>query len=169
MTRIKKTRTSGPLAASKKERTEKAIAKGKQRGKGNKPGTRQQQGEGQTGAVAKSSQDKRLGSKSPISLAAPAVAKIKEKAPQVANPWPPKTKVAQQAALEQLENDSVFMAQLDVLDEGGILPPDEMQSFETKVAQYDWLMNQLGLMDDEEDEAWEELNQKGSSLKDEWL
>ena len=168
MTRIKKNRKGGPLAISKDSRPPRPKAEqlGKAKGKGKKAGNKQTATNPQiTTAAQKQPQDKRLGSQKPISLTS-TVAQTKPKQAE----FPPKGRAAQNAALKALENDRIFMSQLDILEDGGVLPAAQHAEFEKKLSQYDWLLNALGLMDSEEDE--DEPNQwqkQGKSLKDEWL
>ena len=72
MTRKKKTRKTGPLAAAKKPREElqrKASDPSKHKGKGHKPGSRfNPQQQKNKPATASTATDTRLGSKKPIAL-----------------------------------------------------------------------------------------------------
>lgn len=171
MTRIKKTRKGGPLAITKKDRQEgrNNLQKGKTRGKGQKAGNKQQQAQQmEQQKRAESNKDKRLGSKKPISLT-PVQKTQEQSAIKPQQVWPPKTVEAQKAALEQLENDANFMAQLDILEEGGVLPAAELQAFEEKLERYDWLIETLGLAEDDDADEWDELSDQGKSLKDDWV
>ncbi len=171
MTRIKKTRTGGPLGAAKKtqEGTKANPAGSKRVGKGKRSGSRQQAGMQAAQATAGGAKDTRLGSKkaidlTPVAAAAPAPAKAKPS-------WPPTSLAAQKKALLVLEKDEPFMAQLEILEEGGVLPTQEQALFEQKLERYDWLLEQLGVEDDEDadDQEWDDLSAQGKSLKDEWL
>ncbi|MCM2678289.1 GTPase-activating protein [Echinimonas agarilytica] len=171
MTRMKKTRSGGPLAPTKIARDAKPQGKqSKKPGKGKAAGNRQGGTTSGNGAGANAGQkgDKRLGSKKPISLT-PAVSAT----PKAAKPnkpvvvWPPQTDAAKKAAMEALENDKVFMAQLETLENGGVLDASELAEFEQKLSRYDWLIEALGLVEDEGDD-WDDLTQQGKSLKDDW-
>lgn len=172
MTRIKKNRAGGPLAPRTQEheglKPSNAL-KGKKRGKGKQAGNKQVEAQkARTERQGKNLGDKRVGSKKPISLTATVAS-----APQTAQSspkqaaWPPKTEAEKKLALVQLENDAAFMAQVEVLDQGGVLPQAEQKEFETKLQRYDWLIDALGLADD--DDEWDDVSEQGKSLKDDWF
>lgn len=169
MTRRKKTRTGGPLAAAKKQRQDESVnpSKSKKVGKGKASGSRHSGGEQKATVTTPAQRDKRAGSKKPISLTAPAKPAAVVAAQKAEPTWPPKSEKAMQQALQAFEKDSVFMAQLDSLEQGGVLPEEQQAEFNKKLERYDWLLEQFDPEGDDDD--WDDLSDQGKSLKDEWL
>ncbi|MBW8190069.1 GTPase-activating protein [Neiella marina] len=167
MTRIKKTRSGGPLGASKMQREgDSNVSKGKKVGKGNASGSRHSGNASSTSTHTSSKQDKRIGSTKPISLTAAVKPTPTQAVKETAASWPPSGDKAMQKALQAFEQDSQFMAQLDTLEQGGVLPSDDQAAFGEKLERYDWLLEQLA---PEDDDDWDDLADQGKSLKDEWL
>ncbi|GGA63388.1 Der GTPase-activating protein YihI [Neiella marina] len=169
MTRKKKTRTGGPLAAAKKQRQGESVnpSASKKVGKGKASGSRHSGPAQQSAASPTAARDKRTGSKKPISLTPAAKPAAPVKKSSAATEWPPQSEKAMLAALQTFEQDAQFMAQLDTLEQGGVLAQDQQQAFSQKLERYDWLLEQLDPSDDDED--WDDLSEQGKSLKDEWL
>lgn len=175
MTRMKKTRTGGALGMAKKPKEGGSIntTGSKRAGKGKPAGSRQQSRHEADQNSVHQQQDKRLGSKKAIDLSATVAT---TRSPQTATTkpqpsWPPTTVAAQQRALQLLEQDDSFMAQLEILEQGGVLAGRDQADFEQKLERYDWLLEQLGIEDDDDadEEPWDNLSSQGKSLKDEWL
>ncbi|MBD1387880.1 GTPase-activating protein [Neiella sp. HB171785] len=168
MTRKKKIRTGGPLAAAKKQRQGESVnpSSSKKAGKGKASGSRHS-GPAQQGTAAQAeARDKRTGSKKPISLTPVAKPATANKKTTAAPQWPPTSEKAMLAALQAFEQDASFMAQLDTLEQGGVLPTEQQDDFNQKLERYDWLLEQLD--PDGDDDDWDDLSEQGKSLKDEW-
>lgn len=177
MTRRKRSRKTGPLASSGKDtrrvRDERQAAnQKKQRGKGGKAGSRQQS----AGAVTSNqghqtgSHDPRVGSKKPLTLIQPGQT-VAAKKPKVDHsllntPLPDDMKGIQTQLLA-LEGDDAFMKQLEIVDDGGILPPSEHTLFEQKLQRYEQLLEQAEALD-EEDDPMASLLEGGAAFKDDW-
>lgn len=155
MTRIKKTRKTGPLAqrsAPKEERKREVVASGKKPGKhkGRPAGSRHS---GQTArrSVAhdgSASRDPRFGSKKPIPLVLPTSLQQDHKDEK------PNLNPAEELAL--LENDERLQDFLDALDDGEILHPEDQEWVDAQLARFNELVEILGIdvedeFDDEED------------------
>lgn len=145
MTRIKKSRKPGPLAPRKVERTPneavKAEPKSKDKGKGQKPGSRYsvQNQKPQHGTHGKSLTDPRLGSKKPIALT---VAASKSLTPE--------------QEFNQLENDRKLQDLLTKLESGYVLNKRDQAYVDEKLARYQELAEQLGIDLDALDDEWDE-------------
>ena len=177
MTRKKRSRKTGPLAPSSKDKQHvreqrAATEEKKSRGKGSKAGSRQQVKQPAKGVQSGSNQpgDPRVGSKKPIKLITPgkAVEKPTEKPakPLFDTPIPDDLDTVQQQLLA-LENDETFMAQLEVVDEGGILPTLEQNAFEQKLQRYEQLLEKAEELDEDNDPL-AALMQDGAGFKDDW-
>lgn len=148
MTRKKKTRKTGPLAASKKPRDEvqrKAPEGTKHKGKGHKPGSRfnPQQQTAKT-VAGKPTADTRLGSKKPITL----VTANTQVAAQ-----PSFDRAAAEVELHALENDTRLQTLLDRIDSGDELNPSEERYVDERTERFEQLAELLGLnFDDDEDD-----------------
>lgn len=139
MTRIKKTRKSGPLAAKKVERkptANVATAKTKEKGKGKAAGSRyavtnkQQAQQQQSGNL-----DPRLGSKKPVALTVAAV------------------KMSPEKEFAALENDQRLQTLLEQMENGELLKLADQQWVDAQLARYQELAEQLGIdLDAEDDE-----------------
>ncbi|WP_411359747.1 Der GTPase-activating protein YihI [Pseudidiomarina salilacus] len=149
MTRKKKTRKTGPLAASKKPRDEvqrKAPEGTKHKGKGHKPGSRfNPQQEAPKSGTSQPVGDSRFGSKKPITL-------VNTHAQQVAA-QPSFDRAAAEAELQALENDARLQALLDRIDNGDELNPSEERYVDERTERFEQLAELLGLnFDDDEDD-----------------
>jgi hypothetical protein len=151
---MKKTRTPGQLGARKESREnaeQSRERKRKAKRKGLAPGSRHNQGgESGGGGAARVQKDPRLGSKKPVALikdeakAAPVVAKVaKLKA------------LTPEQELEQLENNERLNTLLDRVDAGEKLGKDDAAWLDQTLARHQQLLEQLGLLDDEDEEPEE--------------
>ncbi|ART80415.1 Der GTPase-activating protein YihI [Oceanisphaera avium] len=164
MTRIKKSRTPGQLAASKNTRETAAQTKERQRKakrKGLAPGSRQNVPElHEHNKDKQAPTDPRLGSKKPVPLGpatntdAPETKKFTKPAPVA------KITVIDECAalspeqeLEQLENDERLNTLLDQVDAGKKLAKADGAWLDARLARHQQLLEQLGLLDEEDDEA----------------
>jgi uncharacterized protein len=155
MTRMKKTRTPGQLGARKESREnaeQSRERKRKAKRKGLAPGSRHNQGgESGGGGAARVQKDPRLGSKKPVALIkdeakAAAVAKVGVARPKALTP---------EQELEQLENNERLNALLDRVDAGEKLGKDDAAWLDQTLARHQQLLEQLGLLDDEDEEPEE--------------
>jgi ribosome assembly protein YihI (activator of Der GTPase) len=159
MTRIKKTRTSGPLGtrhrpAEEARQDRNRAPETKKKGAGLKSGSRHSPSAAdQKKQTAKTPKDH--GSKKPIALVQteaeqkllaqpkqfkPVVQLTKAKAPAM----PPEQELA------QLENDEKLLELLDRVDQGEILTGKDAKYFNAKTARHAELVSLLGLDQDEE-------------------
>ncbi|MCH8493178.1 MAG: GTPase-activating protein [Idiomarina sp.] len=138
MTRMKKTRKSGPLAAKKADRkptpsvsTPKQKEKGKGRAAGSRYSGEQKQNQAES---ARTQGDARVGSKTPVPLTV--------------------TKKPQSAKQEfaELENNSRLQTLLEQMENGEILKKADQQWVDVQLARYQELAEQLGIDLDAEDE-----------------
>lgn len=177
MTRKKKIRSGGPIGVAKSidqtsgtGATTKKPQKHKHKGKGKPAGNKQQdavQNANKQRAQNKKSQDPRLGSKRPVPLHLPtreAASKPKDETPARVTPATPEQ---WQQELEQLEQDKAFMTALEALEQGAILPQHQQQQLEAKLERYEFLLDKLGLDEDDEDDL-DALSKAGDDLKKDW-
>lgn len=160
MTRVKKTRKTGPLAAAKKTQPEwekpsraKAPAKAPQKNKGRKPGSRFNVSDGQRQSSrfvgGQATEDPRFGSKKPIQLIRP---------DQLAEATKPAfDRKAALAELNAIENDDRLQALLDRADEGGELSATETRYVEERTERFAQLAEQLGIEIDDSDDDFDDL------------
>ena len=143
MTRIKKTRKSGPLALRKADRkpdeavsSSKAKENTKEKGKGKAAGSRYgAQAQSQQQKAVGELKDPRHGSKKPVPLTVPKKAMAPEK------------------DLLALENDTRLQALLDRAENGDILTKADQTWLDAQLARYQELAELLGIdLDAEEDE-----------------
>lgn len=153
MTRIKKTRTPGQLGARKESREnaeQSRQRKRKAKRKGLAPGSRHNQGGESGGGAARVQKDPRLGSKKPVALikdeAKAAVAKVRVARPKALTP---------EQELERLENDERLNTLLDRVDAGEKLGKDDAAWLDQTLARHQQLLEQLGLLGDEDEEPEE--------------
>lgn len=158
MTRKKKTRKTGPLAAPKKSKEElkrSSPEPTKHKGKGKKPGSRfnvaaQKSAKGDKASSANA--DPRLGSKKPIQLVTPTTAA------QVA-PKSSFDRAAAEAELQALENDPRLQRLLAAIEDGEDLSEADEAYVDERTERFEQLAQQLGLsLDDEDDDDWEDLD-----------
>lgn len=157
MTRVKKTRKTGPLAPAKKVQPEwekparsKAPAKAPQKGKGHKAGSRfnvrSDKHSNTSSSQSRTIDDPRLGSKKPIQLISP------EQLAATAKPAPFDRKAAL-AELTAIENDDRLQALLDRADDGEQLSAAESRYVEERTERFAQLAEQLGIeLDDSDDD-----------------
>ncbi|RUO42084.1 GTPase-activating protein [Pseudidiomarina aestuarii] len=155
MTRRKKTRTTGPLAPSKKPlepKSKKAPATRTGPHKGHKPGSRFNVAAAKpnTPSSAKSSTDPRHGSKKPIKLVDP----------NQVTPTPARQKLFDRAAalaeLNALQNDARLQKLLAKLEADQELTPSELEYVDLRTDRFNQLAEQLGIeIDDEDDEDFD--------------
>lgn len=138
MTRMKKTRKSGPLAAKKADRKPTpsvSTPKHKEKGKGRAAGSRYSGEQKQARAESAGTQgDARVGSKTPVPLT---VAKKPQSAKQ---------------EFAELENNSRLQTLLEQMENGEILKKADQQWVDVQLARYQELAEQLGIDLDAEDE-----------------
>lgn len=157
MTRIKKARTPGRIGARKENREtaeQSRERKRKAKRKGLAPGSRHNvEGGKQSGHNQKSAQDPRLGSRKPVALVQEdnqqqqaAVARAKP----VARP-----ELSPEQELEQLENDERLNTLLDRVEEGDKLSKEDKSWLDRTLARHQQLLEQLGLLDEEEEDDGE--------------
>lgn len=157
MTRIKKTRKSGPLAPSKSTQPKAKSEPTKdsvKRGKGHKPGSRHssvevtQAGKHSRSDSAKS--DPRHGSKKPVQLVQPGEAATG--VPKTATTAPPTTDQLQRQ-LQQLENDTRLQDLLERMEAGEALNDSDTAYVDDCTERFQQLAEALGLdVDDDEDD-----------------
>ncbi|WP_341502485.1 Der GTPase-activating protein YihI [Gallaecimonas sp. GXIMD4217] len=163
MTRKKKTRKTSTIGAAKKPDGAKTSASGRVRkpGKGLKSGSRhnpeQKKAGSRGGQGRRGLQDPRLGSTKPVALVKPgqAQATLVPQAPKAeAKPKPAAPQEQDKAALlEQLENDARLNALLERLEAGEELSQAEEDYVESVTDRIEQLMDELGLTDEDDDEA----------------
>lgn len=170
MTRMKKTRSPGQIGARKDNReTAEQIKdrKRKAKRKGLAAGSRQNsvdQNQHQTGS--KSAQDPRLGSKKPIPLVSgsakaeqssqPAKQLIAEKpVAEKVRKVPDTPVLTAEQELEQLENNDRLNTLLDKVDAGEKLGKNDAAWLNKTLARHQQLLEELGLLEDEDDEPGE--------------
>lgn len=182
MTRRKRSRKTGPLAISgkDKQRLRDERARGneqKNRGKGSKAGSRQQTAaEAKPTQTVKGNTDPRSGSKKPIKLIQPGQAPVASKPKPSASDKLLSTEIPEdydaiQQQLLALESDDAFMAQLEVVDEGGVLSPEQQQLFEQKLQRYELLLEkaqQLEGDDNDDQDPLAALMQDGAGFRNDW-
>ncbi|MBU3825683.1 MAG: GTPase-activating protein [Candidatus Oceanisphaera merdipullorum] len=183
MTRIKKTRTQGPAGSSRKDSRETAEkSKERQRKAGRNglaAGSRQNVPELKAQVNEQQApKDPRHGSKKPVALgvaseptaeqlqaaAAKKAAKAARKAENKAAEQPKIAKVevvddeelpelTPEQELEQLENDDRLNGLLDQVDAGKKLNKADAGWLDKRLARHQQLLEQLGLLDDEDEES----------------
>lgn len=160
MTRKKKTRKTGPLAAPKKSKDEikrSAPEPSKHKGKGKKPGSRFNVADTKpsaTGKGAKATDDPRFGSKKPIQLVS---VSSSHDAPKAASSF---NRAAAEAELQALENDPRLQRLLAAIEAGEDLSAADEAYVDERTERFEQLAQQLGLSldDDEDDEEWEDVD-----------
>lgn len=160
MTRVKKTRKTGPLAAAKKTQPEwekpsraKAPAKAPQKTKGRKPGSRfnvAKSTDQTSGSRGKSVDDPRFGSKKPIQLIRP------EQLAEASKPV--FDRKAALAELSAIENDERLQVLLDRADEGDELSAAEARYVEERTERFAQLAELLGIEIDDSDDDFDDLD-----------
>ena len=170
MTRMKKTRSPGQIGARKDNReTAEQIKdrKRKAKRKGLAAGSRQNSGEQhQHNNGSKSDQDPRLGSKKPIALVSesgkaeksskPAKKVVTEKpVAEKAPKMPDAPELTAEQELEQLENNDRLNTLLDKVDAGEKLGKNDAAWLDKTLARHQQLLEELGLLEDEDDEPVE--------------
>ncbi|MDN7125418.1 Der GTPase-activating protein YihI [Pseudidiomarina terrestris] len=156
MTRKKKTRKTGPLAAAKTPKADvqrKAHEASKHKGKGQKPGSRfnvAQDKARHSGSTAPAT-DPRLGSKKPIQL-------VNSQAPTPVSTTPSFDSAAAHAELQALEQDTKLQSLLERMEQGEDLTVAEEAYVDERTERFEQLAEQLGIaLDDDED--WEDDNE----------
>ncbi|MGY5797973.1 Der GTPase-activating protein YihI [Rheinheimera faecalis] len=177
MTRIKKTRTSGPLGTrhrpaeeARQDRTR--APETKKKGAGLKSGSRHSpSAEDKQKQSGKGSKDPRHGSKKPIALVVTEaeqklMAQPKQFKPviQLSKAKEPEMPAEQELAL--LENDEKLLELLDLVDKGEILTGKDAKYFNAKTARHAELVALLGL--DQENEAEEDEDPLAKLERTDW-
>ncbi|GAB3287645.1 Der GTPase-activating protein YihI [Pseudidiomarina andamanensis] len=156
MTRVKKTRKTGPLAPSKKPqkdweqpKTKSAPSKPTHKTKGHKPGSRfnppSNQGKRQEASGNSQAHDPRHGSKKPISLIDP------KQAAQMPQP-PSFDRKAAMAELTSIENDERLQALLERAEDGESLSAVDTKYMEERTERFSQLAEILGIeLEDDDD------------------
>ena len=169
MTRIKKTRSPGQIGARKDNRETAEQSKDRKRKakrKGLAPGSRQNSADqNQQNAGSKTSQDPRLGSKKPIALVPGSVTPRADKSskpdrkvvadkvvPEKAAKAPEMPELTAEQELEQLENNDRLNTLLDKVDAGEKLSKNDAGWLNKTLARHQQLLEELGLMEDEDQE-----------------
>ncbi|WP_016957004.1 Der GTPase-activating protein YihI [Catenovulum agarivorans] len=162
MTRIKKSRKTGPIGQIKSGniKTSSAKERKKQVRKGQKSGSRHSQAAEEARTGQTSNKDPRIGSTKAVSLVAPnqqpvekITAKTKPIIKQISNKPIVEPTEAWLAELEQIENDLRLQDLMAQLDEGETLPANDQAYFNKKMARHQFLIEKLGLDTDEDDDA----------------
>lgn len=154
MAHRKKNRKGGLLAPRKtadfKAERELPVNKVK-KGKGHKSGSRQQtQSEQHSSFSSKKSQttDRRLGSKKPVQLVTPGTLAQTTLEPPIRQPKAATRSLSDE--LDKLEQDPKLVALLDRADDGELLSDAENQWLEQRLERISELMNELGIIDEDE-------------------
>ena len=171
MTRIKKTRKEKSIGPAKKpleKRADRNAPLAKKKGKGRPAGSRIQDAEKKKKATGKGSgggntTDPRHGSKKPIALVVetpktPMQPKAKLKK---VKPKPQAEVLTPEQELAQLENDTRLNGLLDRLDDGLAITAAEQQYVDEKSARHLALLQELGMVeesDEDEGEAWQQFD-----------
>ena len=180
MTRIKKTRTPGATGVSKDKRETAEQTKARQRKaarKGLAPGSRQNVPELNPHTnEQQAAKDPRHGSKKPVPLLAENAlspeqlqAQAAKKAAKAASKAAAPAKIANievvddvaqpeltpEQELEQLENDDRLNGLLDQVDAGKKLSKADASWLDQRLARHQQLLEQLGLLDDEDEDSTE--------------
>lgn len=156
MTRKKKTRKTGPLAAPKKSKEElkrSAPEPSKHKGKGKKPGSRFNVAASKSVTTEKrksSNDDPRFGSKKPIELVSAA-------STTQATTTPSFDRAAAEAELRALESDPRLQRLLTAIEEGEDLSAADEAYVDERTERFEQLAEQLGLsLEDDDDDDWED-------------
>ena len=172
MTRIKKTRKEKSIGPAKKpleKRADRNAPLAKKKGKGRPAGSRIQDAEKKkkttgkgSGSSAKTA-DPRHGSKKPIALVVetPKTPLQPKASLKKIKPKPQPEVLTPEQELAQLENDTKLNNLLDRLDDGLSITASEQQYVDTKSARHLALLQELGMVeDDDEDEgeAWQQFD-----------
>ncbi|MGL5659757.1 MAG: Der GTPase-activating protein YihI [Aeromonas sp.] len=121
--------------------------------KGLKPGSRQQN-EQQNNKSNKQPKDPRIGSRKPVVL----VLDEKQKKPVIAKPLKDKQLImTPEQELAAIENDDRLNDLLDRLDSGETLDAAEQAWVDLRVDRYQALMDELGIIDNDDDEEEDDL------------
>ncbi len=157
MTRRKKTRKTGPLAAAKKPKSELDRTPTPSKvtpGKGRKPGSRMNELSEATrrrlSASEKSQKDPRIGSKKPVELVSSVTAAVTPKPKQKAF-----DEEAAFAELQALENDPRLQSLLERLDQEEELSDADLRYVDERTERFSQLAEQLGI-DLNDDDEWED-------------
>lgn len=160
MTRHKKTRKTGPLAArsqpkNERQREEVKVGKDPSRSKGKPAGQRhtldvQAYSKNNQRSQGNQDTDPRKGSKRPVKLVVP----VKEPEESNANQSTelPNAHEKLEFELEALENDAVLQELLDNIDEGEVLSEDDQAFVDEQLTRYRELVELLGIEDSGDDE-----------------
>ncbi|PJG60458.1 Der GTPase-activating protein YihI [Aeromonas cavernicola] len=141
----------------KRKESETSVQEGRERKKaakrkGLKAGSRQHVEQEQKKGGAKQAKDPRTGSRKPVALI------IEEKAskPLTLKSAPEKARVmTPEQELAAIENDDRLNALLDRLDAGETLEAADQTWVDERVDRYQALMDELGIIDDEDDDGYE--------------
>ena len=168
MTRIKKARTPGRIGARKENREtaeQGRERKRKAKRKGLNPGSRHNVGgDNKGGGVQKAPKDPRLGSRKPVALVQEDAARDTVAAVR-ARPSVKANKLTPEQELEALENDERLNTLLDRVEEGDKLGKEDKAWLDRTLARHQQLLEQLGLLDEEEDDE----SQDGDDLWDRFM
>jgi ribosome assembly protein YihI (activator of Der GTPase) len=164
MTRIKKSRTSGPIGsrhkpAAEARQTRERPVETKKKGSGLKSGSRNNPLQEKSPHTGPANKDPRHGSKKPIALQ---VNEAEQKLLQQTPDFKPKAQLAKvkvaalppEQELAQLEQDEQLLALVERVENGEILTGKDAKYFNAKTARHAELLSVLGL--DEEDEQEDE-------------
>lgn len=179
MTRIKKSRTSGPIGnrhkpAAEARQTRERPVETKKKGAGLKSGSRNAPQQEKSQHNGPANKDPRHGSKKPIALHVnEAEQKLLEQTPD----FKPKAQLAKVRAvalppeqeLAELEQDDKLLDLVERVENGEILTGKDAKYFNAKTARHAELLTLLGLDDAEEaDETEEELDPLAQFERTDW-
>lgn len=162
MSREKKTKTgiNGDLVFARKHNRKNDDIEGRERKKlkkrkGLKTGTRNSESKEKAEYTAKQARDPRLGSKKKIPLVVEAQKK----------PSKQERRISAEKELEMLENDAQLNVLLDRIDNGEKLGSGLQKYVDEKLDRIEVLMKQLGLYEEDEPEAEEQVEEQPQAKK----
>jgi len=179
MTRLKKSRKSGPIGVRKQETRPadtKSDVRKKKKPKGQKSGNRnsflvEKKEKLENGTSAK--KDSKLGSKKKISLT-PQKETVAKPEPVHSNHKPKvnlekvaKVTIAPEVELEQIESDPKLIALVERVEDGELLTGKDAKFFNKQMARHQELLDELGIEDEEEND--DPLAQLGGDEWDDFL
>ncbi len=122
--------------------------------KGLKSGSRNaQEAHNASGKSSQANKDPRLGSKKPVALVPVAEVVLKDRKPMAkVVKSQPKPQLTPEKELEQLENSERLNELLEQVDEGKPLSQEDQSWVDKQMARHKVLMEELGLLEDDEEE-----------------
>lgn len=162
MTRIKKSRKTGPIGQIKSGNIKTSSAKERKKHvrKGQKSGSRHSQASEEVRTSSSGAKDPRIGSTKAVSLTAPiqqtardVPVKNKPVIKQTTSKPVVEPTEAWLAELEQIESDLRLQDLMAQVDEDETLTANDQAYFNKKMARHQFLVEKLGLDTDEDDDA----------------